>query len=304
LIQDKINELLGNDLLKLVNSVGAGLLEVEPLSRSYVPGLKKGCFLLRFSNNRILKGRRFLNSKRAKRVHELSKFLDSNHFPEVLSHNRTALLLNWIDGKPLSSSKCTLETLRECGELHSMIHNIKLPDEIIESALKEINISYKPRFLKVRKKIRELVLLGLLHKAEAGKLFEVITEHAPKSFDFGLIPGDFFSENLIIAPSGHINFIDTESLAVDAYDYDLGRTWYRWTMNSDEREVYISGYISHRSIESFRKHFYYWMIIVLVSSALFRFKFGTKETSHPIKKLGDLIKAVKDKNTSNPELFF
>jgi len=157
----KINELLGFDLLKLVRSVDTELLEVEPLSRSYTSSLDKGCFLLRFSNGKKLKGRRFLNDKHAKRVYELSKYLDHRHFPQVLSHYCKALLLNWIDGQPLSSSEYTPELLRECGELQGKIHNIKLSDKILKSALREIKVAYKPPDCKARKKIQELVVLGL-----------------------------------------------------------------------------------------------------------------------------------------------
>ncbi len=301
--KDNINELLGGDLLTLARGVDSELLEVEPLSHSYLSGLKRGCFLLRFSGGRKLKGRRFINTKRAKRVYELSRYLDASHFPQVISHHRTALLMDWIDGKPLSSSKPTFETLRECGELQGITHNLKLPDKIITPALKGVKASYQPPDRKVRKRIHELVLLGLLDKFETRELLEIIRERAPKDFDFGLILGDFFLENLVTGPSGYIYFVDTESLAINSYDYDLARTWYRWPMNREQREAYLSGYTLHRSIENFRMHFYYWMIIVLVRSALFRFKFGTKELSFPINKLRELIKVGKSRYDSNPELY-
>jgi len=99
---EKFQHLLGEDLLKLINDFNVDLIEVTPVSPLTSPTVKRGSFRLQFSKGQCLKGRRYATVEHAKRVHQLSRYLGTANFPQVISQFRSAMLIVWLDGKPLS----------------------------------------------------------------------------------------------------------------------------------------------------------------------------------------------------------
>jgi thiamine kinase-like enzyme len=294
---------LGEDMLRLVQEVNSPLVEVISLSPLALPNIKRGSFRLRFADGRVFKGRRFGSVDQAKRVQNLWKYLSPRNFPEVVAFYRSAMLIKWIEGESMTSTRSTPEVLRRCGDLHGSVHAINISEEEIRLYSPET----KPESLKTaqvfRKQVCELERLGALEKAQCKLLMELVESNTPKRFSYGLVCGDFCEENLLINSSGNIYVIDNEKLAIDAYDYDLARTWYRWPMNPDQRMAYYDGYTRHRTHESFRAHFLYWVIKVLMRSAILRLQASTQASSVPIQRLQTLLKNVQKGMTTEPELY-
>jgi thiamine kinase-like enzyme len=300
---ENLKDQLGKDLLRLVQEVNLPLVEVISLSPLKLPNLKRASFRLRFADGRILKGRRFGSIDQAKRVQNLWKYLNPRHFPKVISCSRSAMLIEWIEGKPLTSVRNTPEVLRRCGDLHGLVHAINISEEMIRLSSREAKFESLKTTQAFSKQVCELVMLGALEKAQCKFLMELVESNTPKHFSYGLVCGDFCEENLLMTSSGNIHVIDNEKLAINAYDYDLARTWYRWPMNPVQRMAYYDGYTRHRSHESFSAHFLYWVIKVLIRSAIFRLQATTQASSVPIQRLKSLLKNVQNGITTEPELY-
>jgi thiamine kinase-like enzyme len=213
------------------------------------------------------------------------------------------MLVEWIEGKPMTSLRNQPEVLRKCGDLHGMVHTIKTPDEITKLTAQETILETDKRGQTFSKQVRKLVLMGALEKEQGKFLLDLVERYAPQLSTFGLVCGDFCEENLLITPSENIYVIDNEKLSINAYDYDLARTWYRWPMSPPQRMAYYDGYTRHRSHENFSAHFLYWVIMVLIQSAIFRLQAGTENSSVPIQRLKSLLKSAQSGIPSQPELY-
>jgi aminoglycoside phosphotransferase (APT) family kinase protein len=127
--------------------------------------------------------------------------------------------------------------------------------------------------------------------------------HAPSAAPVGLSHGDFCQENIVLRGSGTIAVIDNETLSIDAYDRDLVRTWYLWSMIPAQQEAYYDGYNRFRKPADFVKDFPYWAIDVLVASAAFRLRTGRRDALAPIRKLRTIAgHGVQDGNSLRGEL--
>ena len=276
---------LGDDLFVLVSSVNASLVEVTPLSGVGYPGYQPSAFRFQFTDGRILKGRQFGSTARAATVEYVLQCLDHHGFPKLLARSGRALLTEWVEGQPLDPAGCNPELLRQCGALQGFMHHVSVPHDS----------PYQPRdtiqdwHARLEHNLDELAEARVLEKHEARRAFELAARYAPSSYAVGFVHRDFCAENLVLRPSRDICVIDDETLAIDAYDYDLGRTWYRWPMSPLQREAYFDGYHCYRSSKDFLVHFPYWGIAAVVGAAVFRLQKQTGAASVPVKRLRALL---------------
>lgn len=275
---------LGEDLWALVQGRRSPLVAVTVLTSLPSAFGQRASFRLQFADGRVLKGRRFERGDHAERVENLSQFLDRRHFPRVLGRCGSALLLEWIEGEPLSHAKWPPELLQTCGALQGLVHTTPLPNKVdsqSQSAAHDKRVG-------LERGIRALVEYGAFNRLEGERLIDLAVAHTPGNPAVGLVHGDFCAENIVLQAPGHVYVIDSEKLSIDAYDYDLGRTWYRWPMTAVQREAYYDGYNQHRSSADFMAHFVYWAIVVLVDSAAFRVRAGAGDVSVAIRELETL----------------
>ena len=156
--------------------------------------------------------------------------------------------------------------------------------------------------VRLERDIRALVQHGALDGLEGAQFIDLAESHAPHTFAVGLVHGDFCAENMVLRAPGNVYVIDSEKLSIDAYDYDLARTWYRWPMTAAQREAYYDGYNRYRSSADFLRHFCYWAIVVFANSAAFRLRAGTGDAGLPIRQLQTLLGVeVRSGSLSPPE---
>jgi len=275
---------LGEDLWALVQGRRSPLATVTVLTSLPSASGQRASFRLQFADGLVLKGRRFERGGHAERVENLSQFLDQRHFPRLLGRCGSALLLEWIEGEPLSHAKWPLELLQACGALQGLVHSTPLPQEMGSQNQPAAN----NKKVRLERGIRALVEYGAFNRLEGERLIDLAAAHTPGNPAVGLIHGDFCAENMVLQAPGHVYVIDSEKLSIDAYDYDLGRTWYRWPMTTVQRDAYYGGYNQHRSSADFMAHFVYWAIVVLVDSAAFRLRAGAGDVSVAIRQLETL----------------
>ncbi|MBI3758858.1 MAG: phosphotransferase [Deltaproteobacteria bacterium] len=138
--------------------------------------------------------------------------------------------------------------------------------------------------------LTELAAAQVLDAGEARHAFDVAIRHAPPSRGrVGFVHRDFCAENLVLRPSWEVCIVDNETMGIDACDFDLGRTWYRWPMTRELREAFLAGYNRHRSSEEFVSHGAYWAIVALADAAVFRLRKHTGATEAPVARLRTLL---------------
>lgn len=271
---------LGDDLWSLVQAAAASVAAVTKLSDiSACPA-----FRLQLEDGRLLKGRRLPTATQAVRTEYILHCVDHPAFPKVLARHQTAILTNWVDGTPLDRMPLTTDLARRCGALQGLLHSIPLPRDN----------PYTPRTghrseSGLRQGLEQLARAGRLDPDEAQALLELAVRHAPASGTVGFIHGDFCGENIVLADAGDLYVIDSDAVAVDALDYDLGRTWYRWPMPASLREAFLAGYDSGRSCRDFVTHFPYWAIAATLAGAVFRLRQQPQATAAPVSRLRHLL---------------
>jgi hypothetical protein len=275
---------LGDDLVDLVGTFDAPLAEVAPLSASGYPGYQPTAFRFRFADGLILKGRRFRDGNRATAVEYISRRLDHEVFPRVVARAGRALLTEWVEGRPIRADDP--ELLRRCGSLHGLLHAVPVPEDSPYLPCKTV----EHRISRLKRRLGELGKAGALERSEAERAFERAVRHAPNSYAAGFAHGDFCAENMVLRSSGTVCVVDNETLAVEAYDYDLARTWYRWPMDAVQRRTYLDAYQPHRSPADFLAHFPFWAIEALVESILFRSRIQRNAAAVPVQRLCALLR--------------
>jgi phosphotransferase family enzyme len=270
------NRQLGDDLWSLVQPVPSPLVAAGRLGTlSASPA-----FHLQFADGRVLKGRHLRSAMEAERIEYILRCVNHPCFPQVLARHHTAILSDWIDGTPLTQVPLTPDLAHRCGALHGALHSVPLPPDN----------PYRPPTGRrtangLRQGLDELVRAGLIEEGEARALLRLALDHAPATSAVGFVHSDFCSENIVRRESGDLRVVDNDTLTVDAMDYDLGRTWYRWPMSPSLRTAYLAGYDSVRSSHAFVTHFPHWAIAAALAGAVFRLHRRPHATHIPIGRL-------------------
>jgi thiamine kinase-like enzyme len=280
----------GEDLWALVGALDAPLVGVTCVSSLPSRHRQRGAFRLELPGGRVLKGRRLESSTQAERIEDLSRLLDHRYFPRVLARRGCALLMEWIEGRPLAPSDCHPDLLRRCGALQGSLHSIPLAPLPARRHAQ----NWRTR---LDEEIEVLVRRQALGRRDGEEASRLAVAYAPDCFAVGFSHGDFCLENMVMRSPGRVCVIDNESLVIGAYEYDLARTWYRWPMNSREHKAYFVGYEGYRSAAAFRAHFPHWAVIALVKAALFRVQSQTRDVWVPIQRLEALLREARGRTS-------
>ena len=276
---------LGDDLWMLVNAVGVPLVDVIPVTTIPAAGRHRASFRLTFADGRALKGRRLRAATDVERVTCLSSLLDPQYFPPVLAHRGRALLTRWIPGHPAAPPAWTPGLLRTCGQLQASLHRLSVSPEMAP-------LRRRPRDWDRRldELLAELVAHGALDAGQAREARRLANLHAPAAASTGVCHTDFCAENMIITETGQVCVIDNEGITVDACEYDLARTWYRWPMTGHLQRWYAEGYGRHDHVAGFAAHFLHWALLAVIESAAYRVRSGAVSARVPLARLRRLLR--------------
>jgi aminoglycoside phosphotransferase (APT) family kinase protein len=261
------------DLGYLVRGIGVPLARTELVTTLRARDVDSGCFRLTFADGRVLKGRHVEALEQADRLHALTGRLDPCHFPAVLARRGRAFLTAWIDGTPLRPGCWTPAVLEACGGLHAAVHRVPVDDDT------QWQRRHGPWQARMAKALGVLVDGARLDITEARRAETLACEFEPRVVERGLCHGDLCAENIVIDGDGRVVIVDNDSLAVDAWGYDLARTWYRWPMTATERRQYMAGYGPASHLVHVAAYFIHWAIVVLVEAAAFRVRVGVDADS-------------------------
>ena len=279
---------LGSELAGLVDALGSPLAAARIVTRLPSPAHTHASFQLVLADGRVLKGRRVETRAKAQAIERWRPLLDPRHFPPVLARRGRALLETWVPGRPFSARRAPLPVCRRAGALLATLHGTSLPASA--SAVRPHPVA--DRLAQLRDRAAELAARGAISASAVPALVDHARRHAPDAFAAGLIHRDFCAENMVVGRDGRLWVIDNESLAVDALDFDLARTWYRWPMDRRQRHAFAAGYRRRRSMASFLRCQPFWTLAVLVETTHFRLVTRAPRAVVPLRRLRRLLRAL------------
>ena len=281
---------LGADLWALVAGLDAPLVAARILTSLPSPVMTHASFRLRLANGRTVKGRRVETPDQAQRIAELLPRLGSRHFPRVLARHGCALLETWIPGTALARVAVGARVYRRCGRILGSIHITRPPDRMVTWPRSVVHL-----LATAERQLAQLEGLGALSPASARRALRHLRDAVPDDITVGIIHRDFCAENIVLTPTRSLHVVDNETIRIDAPEWDLARTWYRWPMTPPQREAFLTGYRSRRDPTSFVRHFPFWSIAALVDTALFRLRARTPAAALPVRRLAALLRQLEQK---------
>jgi Phosphotransferase enzyme family len=252
------------------------------LSGTGYPGYRPRACRIDAADGRVLKGRLFASAAGAERAEYVARHLGPHAVPAPLMRSGAALLTEWVEGPPPTTAPAML---RQCGGLQAAVHTQSVADDCPHRP----RTTMERRWALLEQRTGELVDSSALDAGEARAALELARRCAPSTCTIGFILGDFCAENAVVSQSGEVLFIDNDTLSIDAREYDLARTWYRWPMNAAERAAYLEGYRARCSVDLFDAHFLYWAITVLIGGAHFRRRLHVDGAAEPLRRLRALL---------------
>jgi aminoglycoside phosphotransferase (APT) family kinase protein len=275
---------LGSDLAELIEGLGSPPVEIVPITSFPSAAGHSAVFRIHFTTGVILKGRRLPSPERAERMHEMVGALADKGLAAILARKGSAVLEEWMPGTTLNDGVAGADVLERCGELLGSIHGVAVPRSLVDAYGPGPDV-VRQRIDRLNSEIDDLTRTSLITPEFASQLTDTARCAAPADASVGFVHGDFSPENIVRDPGDSLYCIDNVKVALDAYDWDLARTRYLWPMDETQTAAFFEGYHRYRDSQSFWAHLKFWMICVLVRSALFRHGAGSSRVSEPIARL-------------------
>jgi hypothetical protein len=274
---------LGADLAAMIAATGVPVVEAAPVTTIRWLGSSRASFRLALADGRVLKGRRFRTPADVLRVTSISSLLDPRHFPPVLASRGCALLTPWIPGRSPSADAWTPALLSVCGGVMATLHRTPILPEVA---------SLQPRRLhwteRVDRWLGELVGARALGVSEAREISDLATLSAPATSRTAVCHTDLCGDNIVATLDGELWVVDNEGLSLDAPEFDLARTWYRWPMTPPQQRAFAEGYGAHEHSPHFEAHFLHWALLAVLDSAAYRTRAGVAGARIPLARLTEL----------------
>ena len=275
---------LGLDLWGLIDALGVPVVEVRQVTTIPASDGLRGSFHVTLADGQTLKARRLRTPGDVERVTRLSSLLDPHFFPPIVAHRGCGLLTRWIPGVSMRSDDWTVTDLRTCGRLHAAMHRLPVPRDGAE--LRRSPIRSEQRLEQL---LDDLVERRALGPGQAYAVHDLASLTAPPTESTAVCHRDFCGDNMIMSANGRVCVVDNETIAIDSPEYDLARTWYRWTMTPNQQRAYADGYGAHEHLARFAAHFLHWALVVLVESAAYRARAGAATMRVPLERLTSLL---------------
>jgi hypothetical protein len=274
---------LGPDLAAMIADLGVPVVEATAVTTIRWLASPRASFRLALADGRVLKGRRFRTPADVLQVTSISSLLDPRHFPPVLASRGCALLTPWISGRSPSADAWTPTRLSVCGGVMATLHRTPVLPAVA---------SLQPRRLhwteRVDRWLGELVSAKSLDVHGAREIANLVTLSAPATSRTAVCHTDFCGDNIVATVDGALWVVDNEGLSLDAPEFDLARTWYRWPMTPAQQRAFADGYGAHEHSARFEAHFLHWALLAVLDSAAYRTRAGVADACVPLARLADL----------------
>jgi hypothetical protein len=229
-----------------------------------------------------VKARRLEDEPTAQELATLRSGLPVAFTPVILQHGRV-LIEAWIDGDPLPAVP-EPHHLTMAGALLGELHAVsRLGERMLHEACPTAD-----HHLIAQTTLRQLVATGALGEEAARRLERALERWDPLRATFGLVHLDFCGENMVIDRTGRLRVVDNDRIRLDAFGYDLARTWYRWALPAPEWDALWLAYTSRLPFPDPLDSLHFWKIVAAARSVEFRLRDYPEEVGVPLRLLHGL----------------
>lgn len=250
------------DLFELISEEPSEVTDIEELPSLAPDDLRTASIRIDFADGRTLKGCRTPTPAHALRIVDLCESFSPGLIAGVYRRRGRVLLEQWVEGESLEESVPSLIDVQIAGELLGKIHSMES-----HGADPPYLPTVAQRLERVRTDLDRLCIRSLLSETQSEVAEALCASSTPETYSTGIIHGDF-GPHSVVNDGTRLIAIGHARLGIEALDFDLARTWYRWPMTPDQQIAFLDGYGTQRDAGSFQKHFCFWAISVLTRSAI------------------------------------
>ena len=255
-------------------------------------------YCVTLADGRIVKARRTLSETRARAVCDALSALDDDRLARVLVCRGAVLIEEWVDGAPLSTAAAQHGHLQQAAALLARIHAVG----VVAGVLVRAEQPTARRRTETEARLAALAAVGALPPVDTDVLTDALRRCDPGCAQAGLVHLDFAFENMVVDPRGRLRMIDNEAMAVDAFDYDLARSWYRNAMAPQDWGRFEDAYRrSDGPGARDRSAALFWQIAAVVEGTVTRLDVDPERAAIPLERLRDMAAAVRRQSSQATE---
>jgi thiamine kinase-like enzyme len=275
-----LNEPLEPEIANALERAGLRARSVRALARIQPAASGRAVYRIDLEAGCTIKARRLNDEATARRLFEIRRELPAAFAPAICRHG-SVLLEEWIDGEELGDACPSNAQLAEAGALLAQLH---ARSELAGAALHAWSSTRDWRE-QSEQGLESLVAAEALDLQAARGIGAALARLDPQRALVGLVHSDFCGENMLIDGSGRLRVIDNERLRVDALGFDVGRSWYRWSLPPPAWEIFQSAYAARMPFSEPLENLGFWSLVVVVKSAVLRLRVDPARAQVPLTRL-------------------
>ncbi len=254
---------------------------------------RRPSYRVELCDGRTVKARCLLDESSAEKTQQIRAAMAVGAFPPVLLRCGRVFIEPWVEGTPLSSGAATGAQVATAASLLAQVHAV---EEVAGRKVRSERATQEWRG-QTTARLELLVARGAIRGDCLQTLQDAQQRSDPGTARLGVIHGDFCAENMIVDPAGGLLVIDNEDFAVDALDYDLGLTWYRWPLPELAFALFLDTYSrqARRPVAPLT----FWKIAAVAKGAASRVQLFPEGAAAALARLEHLAAELEERNPSS-----
>ncbi len=275
--------ILGDDIVSVLETVGLSPKAVEPITALPSLASRRATFRITLADGRLVKVRRMKGAAEARRFTSTMRAVSHDRLPNILAASGRVVVEEWVNGTSLSKLPLSQHRLEQAADLLGSLHATTSLDgqRLLESQ------STGAIRRRVERQLASVENKGAITRTERQQLLEMLDAFAPKRAIVGLTHNDLCAENLVEDGEGRLHAIDNENMKLSFLEFDIARTWYRWSLSEADWKSFLRRY-EKWSAAPIAQSTTFWRIAAVAKSADLRAQ-RTPNSDVPIGKLREII---------------
>jgi hypothetical protein len=239
---------VGGDGLPLDVSAALGAIGEQALAWTAIgtsaarrPG--RATYRVELASGRVVKVRRTGDARRVARAAAILEAVGDPRMPWPLLVSGGVTVDAWVEGSPNARPA-------QGGDLLGSLH-------AVES---------RPRSTAMHAGLVGRYLDGRLSRAAARRLVASVERGLPARADWGITHRDLCGDNLVVAADGGVVAIDNENVRRGHLDFDVARSWYRWSLSGRGQTDFLRAYGAWRDPARDPREVHAWRITAVARS--------------------------------------
>jgi thiamine kinase-like enzyme len=277
--------ILGDDIVSVLETVGLSPIAVEPITALPSRVSRRATFQITLADGRLVKVRRMKGAAEARRFTGARRAVSHDWLPSILTASGRVVVEEWVNGTSLSKLPLSQRRLEQAADLLGRLH---ATTSFEGQSLRRSQSTGAVR-RRVERQLANVENRGAITTTERRQLLEILHAFAPKRAVFGLTHNDLCAENLVEDGEGRLHAIDNESMKLGFLEFDIARTWYRWSLSETDWKSFLRRYEKWNAAPVAQSTMF-WRIAAVAKSADIRAQ-RTSNSDVPMRKLREIISA-------------